>query len=57
MEAVKLISSLSLILLPLLFSSALADRNRSPFEFINGLKGCHRGNKTKGILELKHYME
>lgn len=34
-----------------------AEKNSSPFKFIEHLKGCHKGDKIKGIHELKKYME
>ncbi|KAJ0042274.1 hypothetical protein Pint_19426 [Pistacia integerrima] len=33
------------------------DKKQSPFEFINHLQGCHKGDKVKGINELKKYLE
>ncbi|KAG6386838.1 hypothetical protein SASPL_152014 [Salvia splendens] len=32
-------------------------KNSSPFDFIKSLKGCHKGNNTKEIHELKSYLE
>lgn len=32
-------------------------KKSSPFKFIEHLKGCHKGDKVKGIHELKKYME
>ncbi|KAG6383779.1 hypothetical protein SASPL_156457 [Salvia splendens] len=37
--------------------STPSDKNSSPFNFIKKLKGCHKGNNTKDILELKAYLE
>ncbi|KAG6382932.1 hypothetical protein SASPL_157342 [Salvia splendens] len=37
--------------------STPSDKNSSPFNFIKKLKGCHKGNNTKDILELKAYIE
>ncbi|XP_006495379.2 metalloendoproteinase 3-MMP-like [Citrus sinensis] len=34
-----------------------AEKKSSPFKFIEHLKGCHKGDKIKGIHELKMYME
>ncbi|KAH6803322.1 hypothetical protein C2S51_034768 [Perilla frutescens var. frutescens] len=34
-----------------------SDKNSSPFNFIKKLKGCHKGNTTKGIHELKAYLQ
>ncbi|KAG8366852.1 hypothetical protein BUALT_Bualt16G0011100 [Buddleja alternifolia] len=34
-----------------------SDKISSPFEFLNQLKGCHKGNKTKGIHQLKSYLQ
>ncbi|KAL0461664.1 UNVERIFIED_CONTAM: Metalloendoproteinase 1 [Sesamum latifolium] len=31
-------------------------QNPSPFDFIKHLEGCHKGNKTKDIHPLKHYL-
>ncbi|KAL0285515.1 UNVERIFIED_CONTAM: Metalloendoproteinase 1 [Sesamum angustifolium] len=31
-------------------------QNPSPFDFIKHLEGCHKGNKTKDIHHLKHYL-
>ncbi|XP_044468904.1 metalloendoproteinase 3-MMP-like [Mangifera indica] len=60
--ASKVISffSFSLIALYLLSQSALADSHgngQSPFGFLNHLQGCHKGEKVKGIQELKKYLE
>lgn len=33
------------------------DKTSSPFGFINQLRGCHKGNKTKGIHQLKSYLK
>ncbi|KAF2316179.1 hypothetical protein GH714_041520 [Hevea brasiliensis] len=41
-------------------SSALANSNdekSSPFDFLKHLEGCHKGDKLKGIHELKAYLE
>ncbi|KAJ0043134.1 hypothetical protein Pint_19416 [Pistacia integerrima] len=49
------------VLLSLFANSVLADpidkRIQSPFQFINHLKGCHKGEKVKGIHNLKKYLE
>ncbi|KAG6386837.1 hypothetical protein SASPL_152013 [Salvia splendens] len=34
-----------------------SDKNSSPFKFIKSLKGCHKGNNTNEIHELKAYLE
>ncbi|XP_047949297.1 metalloendoproteinase 3-MMP-like [Salvia hispanica] len=34
-----------------------SDKTSSPFDFINKLKGCHKGNNTKEIHKLKAYLE
>ncbi|XP_057771011.1 metalloendoproteinase 5-MMP-like [Salvia miltiorrhiza] len=57
-----LISFIFLIFI-LLAPSGHAKRNTpsgkksSPFDFVNKLKGCHKGNNTKEIHELKAYLE
>ncbi|KAK4426169.1 Metalloendoproteinase 2-MMP [Sesamum alatum] len=33
-----------------------SDQKPSPFDFIKHLEGCHKGNKTKEIHNLKHYL-
>ncbi|KAE8124669.1 hypothetical protein FH972_019534 [Carpinus fangiana] len=53
---------LILLLLPLLSTHATNspnshDKIASPFEFLEGLQGCQKGNKTKGIRDLKKYLE
>ncbi|KAE8076066.1 hypothetical protein FH972_014739 [Carpinus fangiana] len=53
---------LILLLLPLLSAHATNspnshDKTASPFEFLEGLRGCQKGNKTKGIRDLKKYLE
>ncbi|KAE8076065.1 hypothetical protein FH972_014738 [Carpinus fangiana] len=53
---------LILLLLPLLSTHASNspnshDKIASPFEFLEGLQGCQKGNKTKGIRDLKKYLE
>ncbi|KAJ0099317.1 hypothetical protein Patl1_21986 [Pistacia atlantica] len=48
------------IILSFLCQSAFADshgKKHSPFEFLNHLQGCHKGEKVKGIHELKKYLE
>ncbi|KAI3462975.1 hypothetical protein Pfo_019638 [Paulownia fortunei] len=62
--ALKLFQLLSFIFLIFLALSAIghakrgvpSDKNSSPFEFIKQLKGCHKGNHTKGIHQLKNYL-
>ncbi|KAH6806754.1 hypothetical protein C2S51_031585 [Perilla frutescens var. frutescens] len=34
-----------------------SDKNSSPFGFIKELKGCHKGNNTKNIHQLKAYLK
>jgi hypothetical protein len=53
---------LILLLLPLLSAHATNspnsdDKIASPFNFLKGLQGCQKGNKTKGIRDLKKYLE
>jgi hypothetical protein len=53
---------LHLLLLPLLSAHSTNspnshDKITSPFEFLKGLQGCQKGNKTKGIHDLKKYLE
>ncbi|KAM1009506.1 hypothetical protein ACFX13_045788 [Malus domestica] len=38
-------------------SSETHNKNTSPFEFLNHLKGCHKGDKVQGIQDLKKYLE
>ncbi|XP_057812408.1 metalloendoproteinase 3-MMP-like [Salvia miltiorrhiza] len=63
--ALKFIKLFSLIFLVFLFSSTIShakrnnpsDKTPSPFDFIKQLKGCHKGNNTKGIHLLKAYLK
>jgi len=51
---------LVLVLLPLLShatSPKSHDKKSSPFEFLKHLQGCHKGDKIKGIHDLKKYLE
>jgi hypothetical protein len=53
---------LILLLLPLFSAHATNspnsdDKIASPFEFLKGLQGCQKGNKTKGIRDLKKYLK
>jgi hypothetical protein len=53
---------LTLLLLPLRSVHATNspnshDKTASPFEFLKGFQGCQKGNKTKGIHDLKKYLE
>lgn len=52
--------SLTTFLVLILFSTITLThaktQNSSPFDFINQLKGCHKGNNTKGIHQLKAYL-
>ncbi|CAK9148694.1 unnamed protein product [Ilex paraguariensis] len=59
----KLFSFISLLvlLLPLLAYAKVeepkkGDKKPSPFEFIKHLQGCHKGEKVKGLNELKKYL-
>lgn len=58
MKPFHLISFIFLIFL-LLAPLGHAKRNKktSAFDFIKKLQGCHKGNNTKGIHELKAYLE
>ncbi|KAI6675407.1 hypothetical protein NL676_003313 [Syzygium grande] len=50
----------SLLLTLLFFHAVLArshNQTKSSFEFLNHLQGCHKGDRTKGVCELKHYLE
>ncbi|KAJ0042270.1 hypothetical protein Pint_19421 [Pistacia integerrima] len=55
-----LLFSFLILLLSLLSHSVLADntndKKQSPFEFINHLQGCHKGDKVEGTNELKKYL-
>ncbi|KAJ8750016.1 hypothetical protein K2173_013931 [Erythroxylum novogranatense] len=51
---------LSFALPALLSQTALAhetDTKSSPFDFLNHLKGCHKGDKLKDIHKLRNYLE
>ncbi|CAL9014532.1 unnamed protein product, partial [Prunus brigantina] len=53
--------TLFLILLSLLSSHATSSethnqKTTSPFEFLEHLKGCHKGDKVQGIQDLKKYL-
>ncbi|KAK1563453.1 hypothetical protein Q3G72_027777 [Acer saccharum] len=61
--AFKSFSLLSLALLVLLsllsahsVSSADSTKKKSPVEFLKHLQGCHKGDKVKGVLQLKKYL-
>ncbi|KAL6965627.1 neutrophil collagenase [Sarracenia purpurea var. burkii] len=45
------------ILLPLVSKAFSSAETISPFEFIEKLKGCHKGDKVNGINQLKAYLE
>ncbi|KAL6954490.1 neutrophil collagenase [Sarracenia purpurea var. burkii] len=45
------------ILLPLVSKALSSAETISPFEFIEKLKGCHKGDKVNGINQLKAYLE
>ncbi|KAI5341101.1 PREDICTED: metalloendoase [Prunus dulcis] len=55
------ITALLFILLSLLsYAKASETHNNktsSPFEFLDHLKGCHKGDKVQGIQDLKKYLE
>ncbi|XP_030439678.1 metalloendoproteinase 3-MMP-like [Syzygium oleosum] len=57
----KFLSPIScMLLVSLFFQSVLAhsdDQKQNPFEFIKHLQGCHKGEKVKGLQELKQYLE
>ncbi|KAL3716823.1 hypothetical protein ACJRO7_008407 [Eucalyptus globulus] len=58
----KFLSTISCLLLVscFFFQSVLAhsdDQKQNPFEFIEHLQGCHKGDKVKGLQELKQYLE
>lgn len=59
--ALQLPSMLMFPLIIVLFfqltSAAIDDRKPSPFRFIGGLQGCHRGDTVNGIQQLKKYLE
>ncbi|KAK3010607.1 LOW QUALITY PROTEIN: hypothetical protein RJ639_010783 [Escallonia herrerae] len=52
---------LLILLLPLLSlgkeDKAKGEKHSSPFEFIEHLQGCHKGEEVKGLNELKKYLE
>ncbi|KAM5581536.1 hypothetical protein ABKV19_010660 [Rosa sericea] len=49
--------TVTLLLLLALFSFlSNATANSSPFDFLEHLKGCHKGDKVKGINDLKKYL-
>uniref|UniRef100_A0A7N0R888 Peptidase metallopeptidase domain-containing protein n=1 Tax=Kalanchoe fedtschenkoi TaxID=63787 RepID=A0A7N0R888_KALFE len=56
-------AALFMILLPVLAQAAKIDdlhsppETRSPFDFLRPLKGCHRGDRVKGLGNLKKYLE
>ncbi|PRQ53777.1 putative interstitial collagenase [Rosa chinensis] len=49
--------TLLLLLLALFSFLCNATANSSPFEVIEHLKGCHKGDKVKGINDLKKYLQ
>ncbi|KAH6803323.1 hypothetical protein C2S51_034769 [Perilla frutescens var. frutescens] len=63
--ALKLFQLFSLIFLVFILFSQIghakrntpSDKNSSPFDFIKQLKGCHKGNNTKNIHQLKAYLK
>ncbi|TXG64629.1 hypothetical protein EZV62_011623 [Acer yangbiense] len=61
-KSFSLSSALALLVLLSLLSAhsvSLADTNnekKSPVEFLKHLQGCHKGDKVKGILQLKKYL-
>ena len=59
-KAIPFFSFILLLVLPLLFQAVLADlkdKKPSPFEFLQHLQGCHKGDKVKDIHKLKKYLE
>ncbi|EOY32555.1 Matrixin family protein, putative [Theobroma cacao] len=59
-KALPFFSFTLLLFLPMLFQAVLADSNEkkpSPFEFLQHLQGCHKGEKVKDIHKLKKYLE
>ena len=48
-----------LVLLSLLSTQSVSAgiKEKSPVEFLKPLQGCHKGDKVKGILQLKKYLE
>ncbi|XVF60397.1 hypothetical protein PTKIN_Ptkin08bG0042200 [Pterospermum kingtungense] len=59
-KAIPFFSFTLLLVLPLLFQALLADlkdKKPSPFEFLQHLQGCHKGDKVKDINKLKNYLE
>lgn len=65
--ALKFFQLFSLIFLVFIFSSfstishakrnTPSGKNSPPFDFINKLKGCHKGDNTTGIHQLKAYLK
>ncbi|KAH7554678.1 hypothetical protein ACOSP7_027917 [Xanthoceras sorbifolium] len=57
---VSLFSLALLVLLSLLVDHSVSGadtKKKSSVEFLKHLQGCHKGDKVKGILELKKYLE
>ncbi|KAK1549251.1 hypothetical protein Q3G72_008846 [Acer saccharum] len=59
-KSFALLSLALLVLLSLLsaqsVSSADSTKKKSPVEFLKHLQGCHKGDKVKGVLQLKKYL-
>ncbi|KAL5807708.1 hypothetical protein ACOSQ3_028399 [Xanthoceras sorbifolium] len=58
--ASKYFSLFFLALLSLLFAHSVSgadNKKKSPVEFLKHLQGRHKGDKVKGVLELKKYLE
>ncbi|XVE94248.1 hypothetical protein REPUB_Repub01dG0265200 [Reevesia pubescens] len=57
-----LFATISLLFpLPILFSQTVFAKpnleNQSPFDFLKQLEGCRKGDKVKGVNELKSYLK
>ncbi|XVE83887.1 hypothetical protein DITRI_Ditri16bG0124300 [Diplodiscus trichospermus] len=49
-----------LFVIPMLFQAASAhskDKKPSPYDFLQHLQGCHKGDKVKDINKLKKYLK
>ncbi|KAG8637951.1 metalloendoproteinase 3-MMP [Manihot esculenta] len=59
-KAFAIFSFTIIVFISLLPRAALAkfdDKKSPPFDFLKNLQGCHKGDKLKGIHELKTYLE
>ncbi|KAK1562346.1 hypothetical protein Q3G72_010514 [Acer saccharum] len=59
-KSFSLFSFALLVLLSLLSAHSVSSadtKKKSPVEFLKHLQGCHKGDKVKGILQLKKYLE